>query len=237
MHPELFTPPSVVRHESLLKETPCGHSPSIVIISGPHGVGKGTILKSLLTTTENMDPGDPLRKMKRFTRYTTREKREGEVDGEDYTYIHSEEEFDQLIQSNKLYSWSTSYSRRYGEPFQPLISGCINGSILVLDSAPDSAKKLAEKLKEDDIPYIMFFLLPLSSGLLSTYEGLSGAEYILTKRMLRRGDTGNQIEARNVRSEYWLQHIPQEAIIIENVEGNQKETLESIISNLRRLIR
>lgn len=65
----------------------------IVAISGPSDAGKSTIVKHLLSTKNN--------KYKRISTYTTREKREDEVDEEQYHFI-TKEEYEKLDKSNKL---------------------------------------------------------------------------------------------------------------------------------------
>ena len=74
----------------------------LIIVSGPSGVGKKTIIKEYLKDHPNAV---------RCTSVTTRPQRPDEVEGEDYYFI-SHEEFDQLIRSNQMLEFG--YYRRNG---------------------------------------------------------------------------------------------------------------------------
>lgn len=74
----------------------------LIVISGPSGVGKTTIIKEYLKEHPNAA---------RCTSVTTRPQRPDEVDGKDYYFV-SHEEFHQLIRSNQMLEWV--YYRRNG---------------------------------------------------------------------------------------------------------------------------
>ena len=74
----------------------------LIIVSGPSGVGKKTIIKEYLKDHPNAI---------RCTSITTRPQRPDEVDGVDYYFV-SHEEFDRLVRSNQMLEWG--YYRRNG---------------------------------------------------------------------------------------------------------------------------
>lgn len=74
----------------------------LIVISGPSGVGKRTIIKEYLKDHPNAI---------RCTSVTTRAQRPDEVDGVDYYFV-SHEEFDQLVRSNQMLEFG--YYRRNG---------------------------------------------------------------------------------------------------------------------------
>ena len=74
----------------------------LIVVSGPSGVGKKTIIKEYLKDHPNAV---------RCTSITTRDQRPDEVDGVDYYFV-SHEEFDQLVRSNQMLEWG--YYRRNG---------------------------------------------------------------------------------------------------------------------------
>lgn len=78
----------------------------LFIISGPSGVGKGTIIEALLPEIDGA---------KMSISVTTRLPRDGEEHGQDYFFV-SDEEFDRLIAEDRLLEWARVYSRRYGTP-------------------------------------------------------------------------------------------------------------------------
>ena len=60
----------------------------LIVLSGPSGVGKGTVRKAIFDSEEN--------DFQYSISMTTRKQREGEVDGVDY-YFRSREEFEEII--------------------------------------------------------------------------------------------------------------------------------------------
>lgn len=83
------------------------HRPgSFFIIMGPSGSGKTTLVEALFAT-----PG--CEQVFQVSAYTTRKKRQGEVDGKDFFFV-TEERFQQMISSGELLEWSRAYQAFYG---------------------------------------------------------------------------------------------------------------------------
>lgn len=78
-----------------------------IIITGPSGVGKGTIEKELFK--------DKDLNLSFSISATTRPKRDGEIDGVHYYFI-SKENFLDLINQNKLLEYSEHFDNYYGTP-------------------------------------------------------------------------------------------------------------------------
>lgn len=79
---------------------------NLFVISGPSGVGKGTLVKYLC----NVVPGAWL-----SISATTRPPRAGDVEGVDYFFL-SDEEFDRMIDQKEFLEWAHVHKRRYGTP-------------------------------------------------------------------------------------------------------------------------
>lgn len=77
----------------------------IVVISGPSGVGKSTLVRKLC---EN--PG-----VVKTVTATTRAKRPGEMDGKDYSF-YSREDFEKAIQKGAFIEHATIFGQGYGTP-------------------------------------------------------------------------------------------------------------------------
>ena len=78
----------------------------LIILTGPSGVGKGTVVKEILG------------KEKKFwlsISATTREPREGEKDGENY-YFLNQEKFKEMIEQNLFLEWAQFAGNYYGTP-------------------------------------------------------------------------------------------------------------------------
>lgn len=78
----------------------------LFILSGPSGVGKGTVRKNLFEQVTDL---------KYSISMTTRERRPGEVDGVDYFY-KSKEAFEKLIEQNQLLEYAKYVNNYYGTP-------------------------------------------------------------------------------------------------------------------------
>ncbi len=118
------------------------HKPSIVIFSGPSGVGKTTVVSRVLDDS-------PL-PLKLATSATTREPRPGEVDGVDY-YFLDQEEFDrrreagEFLESFEVFGRGHWYGTLKSEVATSLDAGNwvaleidVNGAMQVLEEHPDA---------------------------------------------------------------------------------------------------
>ena len=76
----------------------------LIVISGPSGVGKDTVLRRLFQISPDL---------KYSVSYTTRPPRPGEVDGQSYSFV-SEPEFLQLIEQREFLEWAKVYDHYYG---------------------------------------------------------------------------------------------------------------------------
>lgn len=79
----------------------------LIVLSGPSGVGKGTVRKELFT--------QPNTNYEYSVSMTTRSPREGEVDGADY-FFKTREDFEKLIEANKLLEYAEYVGNYYGTP-------------------------------------------------------------------------------------------------------------------------
>ncbi len=77
---------------------------SLIILSGPSGAGKGTIHKELMKHSSNL---------KYSISMTTREPRDGEVNGKDYFFV-TEEEFKKEIENNSFLEYAIVHGNYYG---------------------------------------------------------------------------------------------------------------------------
>jgi guanylate kinase len=115
------------------------HSPSkrglLLVISGPSGVGKDTVIKRLL----ELDPN-----LRYSVSYTTRPPRPGEVDGVDYRFV-SRDEFDRLIREGALLEHATYDGHLYGTPIAPLDQARAAGYDIVLKIDVQGAEQVRKR--------------------------------------------------------------------------------------------
>ena len=79
-------------------------STPILVITGPSGVGKGTLIKGLLERQQGLELA---------VSATTRRPREGEVNGVDYHFL-SEEDFDRRVAAGEFVEHAEYAGNRYG---------------------------------------------------------------------------------------------------------------------------
>lgn len=95
----------------------------LVVVTGPSGVGKGTIVKLLLEKHSDIFLSISA---------TTRLPRQGEIDGKDY-YFLSRLQFEKMINNNNLLEWAEYAGNYYGTPKQPVLEQISNGKIVLLE--------------------------------------------------------------------------------------------------------
>ncbi len=78
----------------------------LMAVSGPAGVGKGTIVKTIINKRDDVVES---------VSCTTRKPREGEIDGKHYFFI-SQEEFKRRIEENDFLEYDEHFGNYYGTP-------------------------------------------------------------------------------------------------------------------------
>lgn len=176
-----------------------------VIVSGPSGVGKDTLLDCFLPTQE---------KCVRLVTATTRPKREAELDGRDYIFLQPER-FTELNNQGQFLETADVYGFMYGSPRWFVEEKRSEGMDVILKLDVQGGLAVKQSLPEA----IMVFLAPPSMD-------------ELERRLReRRSETQEQLERRlgNARAEMEL--IPQyHYLIIDHTPEQAASELESIIT-------
>ncbi len=120
----------------------------LLVISGPSGAGKGTLVEKLL----NRDPSFCF-----SVSVTTREKRKNEVEDVHYHFI-SEEEYDKLLDADAFLEHASVHGHRYGTLKSEVYERMERGQNVLLDIDPQGAR--AVMAKEPDC--VSIFILPPS---------------------------------------------------------------------------
>jgi guanylate kinase len=118
----------------------------LIVLSGPSGVGKGTICKALRNYTDNLIYS---------VSATTRSPRIGEVEGVNY-FFKTKEQFKRMIENNELLEWAQYVDNYYGTP-RPFVQETLNqGKDVILEIEVQGALQVKEKFSEG----IFIFLAP-----------------------------------------------------------------------------
>ncbi len=120
----------------------------IIILSGPSGVGKGTVLKELLSRNPRIFPS---------VSATTRKPREGEIDGIHY-YFLSKEEFERKIAKGEMLEYACYNGNFYGTPADKVQEKLDAGMDVMLEIEVQGARKVMDSRKD----VISIFILPPS---------------------------------------------------------------------------
>lgn len=120
----------------------------LFILSGPSGVGKGTVRKELFERKTELRYSISM---------TTRDIRPGEVDGVDYFY-KTNEEFEKLIAGGKLLEYAKFVNNYYGTPKDYVVETLDKGHDVFLEIEVQGAMQVKENFPEG----VFIFLFPPS---------------------------------------------------------------------------
>jgi guanylate kinase len=118
------------------------------VVSGPSGVGKGTVVKRLLERHPELLASVSV---------TTRAPRHGERDGVDYRFV-SDERFDEMVDRGELLEWAHVVGHRSGTPGEPVERALAEGRDVVLEIDVQGARQVRERVPDA----VLIFLAPPS---------------------------------------------------------------------------
>ena len=185
----------------------------LIILSGPSGVGKGTIRKYIM---DNFNI-----KLCYSISMTTRPKREKEVDGVDYYFV-SPEEFQKNIDENNFLEWEEFVGNRYGTPKSKVEELRNQGKHVLLEIEVNGASEVMSKVNDDRV--ISFFLMPPSLNALESRirRRKTESEEIIKERL----DKG--VKEMNMASNY--DHV----ILNDDVARASQEIVDIINAKLKK---
>lgn len=143
----------------------------LFVISGPSGVGKGTIREALLSQVDNLYLSISA---------TTRQARQGEVEGRDYYFV-SKEIFLQMVDNMEFLEYAQVYNNMYGTPRTYVRENLEKGRDVLLEIDIQGAMQVKKNMPEA----VFMFIQPPSIEELS--QRLSGrgkdSEESINKRL------------------------------------------------------
>ncbi|UKS30019.1 guanylate kinase [Paenibacillus sp. HWE-109] len=120
----------------------------LIVLSGPSGVGKGTVCAALRKISPDIVYS---------VSATTRSPRQGEVDGVNY-FFKTKEQFQQLIDTDEVLEWAEYVDNFYGTPRRFVEDTLRSGQDVILEIEVQGALQVKQKFDEG----VFIFLLPPS---------------------------------------------------------------------------
>ncbi|MDR6551517.1 guanylate kinase [Paenibacillus qinlingensis] len=120
----------------------------LIVLSGPSGVGKGTVCAALRKVAPDIVYS---------VSATTRSPRQGEVDGVNY-FFKTREQFQQLIETDEVLEWAEYVGNFYGTPRRFVEETLRSGHDVILEIEVQGALQVKQKFDEG----VFIFLLPPS---------------------------------------------------------------------------
>lgn len=127
---------------------PCPTAGRLIVLTGPSGVGKGTLVRSLLERHPELYLSVSV---------TTRSPRAGEIDGKHYYFV-SREQFDSMVAAGELLEWAEFALNCYGTPRRQVEEKIRSGKWVLLEIELEGARQIRATFPEA----LRIFILPPS---------------------------------------------------------------------------
>lgn len=121
-----------------------GNKGALFVISGPSGVGKGTMVSRLVSEY----PGVWV-----SVSATTRAPRAGEINGESYFFL-TKDEFEKLISEDGFVEWAKYQNNYYGTPVAPIKQHLDRGDAVILEIEVQGALQIKDKFPDAKLIFI-----------------------------------------------------------------------------------
>ncbi|MFW6229772.1 MAG: guanylate kinase [Halanaerobium sp.] len=182
----------------------------LFVLSGPSGVGKNTVLDALFEEFGGVSYS---------VSATTRERRKGEVEGEDYFFI-SEAEFKEIEENDGFIESAVVHGHFYGTPKKFVDQKLEEGEDIILEIDTQGAKQVREKYPEA----VYIFLVPPSLEELENRLDKRGSE----------SDKSKNLRLNNARQELKEVHKYDYEVINDSLSDAVKEIKRIIIKEQKR---
>lgn len=178
----------------------------LFILSGPSGVGKGTVRQHLFEQKTDLQYSISM---------TTRDKREGEIDGVDYFY-KSREAFESLIEQDQLLEYAKYVNNYYGTPRQYVEETLASGKDVFLEIEVQGAMQVKKRFPQG----VFIFLFPPSLE-------------ELKNRIVNRGTESEELvlnRLKEARNEIEMMHAYDYVVVNDKIQ-HAVDKIQSIITS------
>ena len=182
---------------------------TLIVIAGPSGVGKGTVIQRLLSRI----PEGPALSVS----VTTRAPRPGEIEGVHYRFV-TDQEFDRMIAEGSLLEWAEIVGHRSGTPRRPVEELLAAGRDVILEIDVKGAEQVREQVPDA----LLIFLEPPSLDILEQRLRGRGTETeVMIEDRLR-------LAAREVGEASWFH-----AVVVNDDADRAADEVAAIIEAFR----
>lgn len=177
-------------------------NPLLIVISGPSGVGKDSVVKALMNRNS---------KLHFIVTTTSRPPRQNEIQGTDYFFV-SKVEFEQMVANNEMIEYALVYDQYKGAERKQVINAWDSGMDVIMRVDVQGAAKYRTLFPDA----LLIFLLPTS-------------EEELVFRLKDRGtETSESISLRMATTRDELEYLPMFDYIVYNPAGKLDEAVDKL---------
>lgn len=178
----------------------------LLVLSSPSGAGKTTITRALVEREPQLALSVSV---------TTRPRRAGEIDGEDYHFVDPQQ-FSAMIAKGELLEHATVFDHSYGTPRAPLMAAIDSGRDIITDIDWQGTQQLQAKIGAD---LVSVFILPPSMAALEA------------RLKSRAQDSDEVVRARMAKSSEELSHWNAYDYVVINDDFEESvERVQAILS-------
>ena len=177
-------------------------NPMLVVVSGPSGVGKSTIVAELARKRPQVVP---------IVTATTRRRRRGEIEGVHYHFL-SEKAFADLRDNDGLLEHADNHGQWYGTPIDQVRGILAAGRDAILTISPEGARNVRRLVPDA----LLIFVMPPSME-------------ALARRLQERGSESEaSLERRRRDAERWIEQADEYDHVVVNETGHPEEAADRI---------